>query len=194
MVWAELTPFYVPLHRSAILPCLSMIFWFHRGHFASRRPSPFRTASCHVTGRVARRRQAWRAVTAFGHASNRREVGSEIKNAQMQNLLDVPNVITVRRAWCMNELECRNYITALGFAALWLDSLYYPLTCGKQYLNKLQPILKCTRVVHLIITIVSSLITMLSNKKYIPSYWEKDKGRVWNQTIFHLYMLYSMSE
>lgn len=54
------------------------------------------------------------------------------------------------RAW-MQEL-CNSFV----FCCVWLDSLSNPLTCGKQYLNKLQPmILKHTRVAHLIITIVS---------------------------------------
>lgn len=78
-------------------------------------------------------------------------------------LLDVPNDITVHHSWCLNELKCRSYVTAFFFAA---HSLYNLLTCGKQYLNKLQlMILKRTQVVHLFIAIVSSLKTMLWNWK-----------------------------
>lgn len=38
----------------------------------------------------------------------------------------------------MNELERKSYVTAWGCAAHYLDGLCHPLTCGNQYLNKLQ--------------------------------------------------------
>lgn len=38
----------------------------------------------------------------------------------------------------MNELERKGYATAWGCAALYLDGLCHPLTCGNQYLIKLQ--------------------------------------------------------
>lgn len=116
----------------------------------------------------------------------------KLKNAQMQILLNVPNVIMVSRAWCMNELE--SYITALGFAMLWLDILCNRLTCGEQYLNKLQPIIlkshSSGRFNHNNCLIFDNYVVILKKN---PSYWEKDKGSVWSHTIFHLYMLHEWS-
>lgn len=38
----------------------------------------------------------------------------------------------------MNELERKSYVTAWGCVSHYLNGLCHPLTCGNQYLNKLQ--------------------------------------------------------